>query len=201
MPANRLRGALLVALAISALAGCSAEPEPPPNYRLQGDACTAVNPAEFEALTRGTPTKTPSKLITGLDGGNCEMEFDGSGGYAKLTTFIAIHNTGEPGAKAMYDDFRANDGKRSGPGTDLTVVDVEGLGSAAYLYRQHDDTKPWTVKELWLYKYDVRHGSLVLTVTGSGYARETDGWPAAEEELKAKVRKSVDDTMKALKPS
>ncbi len=199
MPANRRRGALFVALAVSTLAGCSSEPEPPPNYRLQGDACTAVNPADFEALTRGTATKTPSKLVTGLDGGNCEMEFDGSAGYAKLTTFIALHPSGEAAAKAMYDDFRKNDGERARPGTDLSVTDVEGLGSAAFVYRQHDDTKPWTAMELWLYKYDVRHGSLVLAVTGSGYAREADGWPTAEEDMKAKVRKSVEDTMKTLK--
>ncbi len=188
-----------MALAVTAIAGCSSEPEPPPNYRLRGDACTAVNPAEFEALTRATPTKTPSKLVTGLDGGNCDMEFDGSGGYAKLTTFIAIHTSGEAAARAMYDDFRKNDGERSGPGTDLTVTDVEGLGTAAYLYRQHDDAKPWAVNELWLYKYLVRHGSLVLTVNGSGYAREAGGWPATEEDLKAKVRKVTEDTMKTLK--
>ena len=142
-------------------------------------SCPPTAAAEFEALTRAAPTKTPSELITGLDGGNCDMEFDGSGGYAKLTTFIAIHTSGEAAARAMYDDFRKNDGERSGPGTDLTVTDVQGLGTAAYLYRQH--------------------GSLVLTDNGRGYAREADGWPASEEDLKAKVRKITKDTMKTLK--
>jgi len=199
MPASR-RGALAVTLTAVLLAGCSAEPEPPPAYRLGGDACGAVNPADFEALTHATASKTPSELVPGLGGGSCKMEFDGSGGYATLSTFIAIHPSGEPAAKAMYDDFRKGDGERSGPGTDITLSDVEGLGSAAYLYRQHDDKKPWTVDELWLYKYNVRHGSLVLTVSGSGYAREAAGWPSTEEDMKARVRKSVDETMKALRP-
>ncbi len=188
-----------MALVFTTIAGCSSEPEPPPIYRLQGDVCEAVNAADFEALTRGIPKKTPSKLITGLDGGNCEMEFDGSGGYAKLATFIALHPSGEAAAKTMYDDFRKHDGERSGPGTDITVSDVEGLGTAAHLYRQHDDRKPWAVDTFWLYKYGVRHGSLVLTVSGSGFAEETEGWPAAEEDMKAKVRKSVEDTMRTLK--
>ncbi|MFC3455305.1 hypothetical protein [Amycolatopsis speibonae] len=201
MPANRRRAALVLALAAVLVAGCSAEPEPPPAYRLGGDdACGAVNPADFEALTHATASKTPSKLVAGLDGGNCKMEFDGSSGYATLTTFIAIHPSGEPAAKAMYDDFRKSDGERSGAGTDITVSDVEGLGTAAYLYRQHDDKKPWTADELWLYKFDIRHGSLVLTVSGSGYAREVAGWPTTEEDMKAKVRKSAEETLKALKP-
>ncbi|WP_410664097.1 hypothetical protein [Amycolatopsis sp. lyj-84] len=200
MPAHRLRGALLAALAVTTVAGCSSEPEPPPTYRLNGDdACAAVNTADFEALTRGTPTKTPSKLTAGLGGGNCKMEFDGSGGYATLTTFIAIHPTGETAARAMYDDFRKSDGERATPGTDITVADVEGFGSAAYLYRQHDDKRPWAVDDFWLYKYDVQHGALVLTVIGSGYAKEADGWPATEDDMKAKVKKSAEDTMKTLK--
>ncbi|GAB3745661.1 hypothetical protein GCM10027598_82620 [Amycolatopsis oliviviridis] len=200
MPANRRRGVFVAALAATLAAGCSTEPEPPPAYRLNGDACGAVNPADFEALTRSTPTKTPSKLVAGLNGGDCKMEFDGSGGYASLMTFIAIHPSGEPAAKAMYDDFRKNDGERSRPGTDITVSDVDGLGSAAYLYRQRDDKKPWAAGEFWLYKYNIRHGSLVLTVSGSGYARDAAAWPATEEDMKAKVRKSAEETMKTLKP-
>ncbi|MBB5857670.1 hypothetical protein ACFQ05_18865 [Amycolatopsis umgeniensis] len=200
MPAHRLRGALLAALAVTTVAGCSSEPEPPPTYRLNGgDACAVVNTADFEALTKDSPSKTPSNLVSGLEGGNCAMEFEGSGGYVTLTTFIAIHPSGESAAKVMYDDFRKNDDKRSGPGTDLTVTDVEGLGTAAYLYRQHDDSKPWVSDDLWLYKYLVRHGSLVLTVTGTGISRDTAAWPTVEQEVRDKVKKSAEDTMKALK--
>ncbi|HET6286090.1 MAG TPA: hypothetical protein VFG15_04975 [Amycolatopsis sp.] len=197
MPTHR--GVLLIALTAFLVAGCSSEPEPPPAYRLSGDACGAVNPAEFEALTRATPAKKPSDLVEKLDGGNCALEFDGAGGYVLLTTFIAIHPSGEAAAKAMYDDFRQKDGERVTSGRDLKVIDVEGLGTAAYLYRQHDDSKPWTPGELWLYKYLVRHGSLFLTVTGTGNAREADGWPTVEQEMQDKVRKSAEETMKALK--
>ncbi|OKA05010.1 hypothetical protein [Amycolatopsis regifaucium] len=98
MSANRGRGALLVVLAAVLVAGCSSEPEPPPTYRLTGDACGAVNPAEFAALTRAAPAKKPSKLVESLVGGNCAMEFDGAGGYVLLTTFIAIHPSGEAAA-------------------------------------------------------------------------------------------------------
>jgi hypothetical protein len=198
MPVPR---ALLAALAVTGLAGCSspeAAPEPPPKYALTGDACDAVAPAEFEPLTGTRPAKTPSTLKQGLEGGNCVMEFDGSGGYLKLTTFIAIHPSGEPAAKTMFDDFKKSDTGRSGPGTDITVSDISGLGSAAYLYRKYDDARAWKPDEVWLYKFGVHHGALVLTIIGTGYARESAGWPATEQDLQAKIRKTAEDTMKTL---
>ncbi|KZB86118.1 hypothetical protein [Amycolatopsis regifaucium] len=99
----------------------------------------------------------------------------------------------------MYDDFRQKDGERVTPGNDLKVVDVEGLGTAAYLYRQHDDSKPWTPGELWLYKYIVRHGPLLLTVNATGTARERGDWPTVEQEMRDKVKKNAEETMKALR--
>src|SRR5690242_3544329 len=92
------------------LAGCSSKP--PPAYRLDGDACSVVPVDYFQNLTVDTPTTEPSELKNGMAGGNCALEFDGTNGYIKLSVFMVIHSDGTA-AKAMFDDFRASDEKRT----------------------------------------------------------------------------------------
>jgi hypothetical protein len=198
MSAPRTFSALLLATFL-AVAGCSSAPAAPPAYKLTGDACSAVPLDDYRVYTGSAPDKKPETLKPGLQGGNCTMDFDGDGGLLKLTTFIAIHPDGETPAKAMYDDFKKSDTDSAAtPTNDTTVSDLKDLGSAAYLSRQHDDKTPWKANDVWLYKFGVRHGSLVLTVTAAGYARTPQYWPATEQDLEGKFRATVEGIMKNL---
>src|SRR6476660_2658067 len=69
-------------------AGCAGDK--PPAYRLSGDVCSVVPVDYFQSVTEATPTKTPSQLKDGMQGGDCKLDFDGSGGFLKLSVLIAI---------------------------------------------------------------------------------------------------------------
>ena len=193
----RLRtvGALLMAALLTLAIGCSSGPRTPPNYALRGDACGAVPLDTFEHLSGGPPsTRTPTDLVQGLDGGSCEMEFDGSAGYLQLVTFIAIHPTGADAARSMYEKFRTNDAAHVRDGA--VVSDVPDLGSAAYLERRQlsDGTAP----DSSLYKFGVQDGNLVLTLIFSGYGRPGSDWPTSEQALQDELRSAVQQILATL---
>lgn len=201
-----MRFALVVpVVAVVALAaGCSGDK--PPAYRLNGDACSAVPVDYFQSVTGATPTKTPSDLKDGMRGGNCDLTFDGTDGYLKQSVFIAIR-TDEATAKSMYDQFKAGDQQEAQKpeiGDKATITDLKDLGDAAYVEYQHDNSAAaWSPDQNFLYKFNVRHGTLVLTVTASGVAPtgKPGSWPTSEAELRGKVQDVVRGVMKNLTPA
>ena len=100
-------------------------------------------------------------------------------------------------AKAMYQEFRTHDGAHVSDGA--VVSDVPDLGSAAYLEHQRlSGDGPWQPTDNSLYRYGVRDGDLVLTLTFSGYARPGADWPGSEQALQDDVRSAVDKTLSTL---
>jgi hypothetical protein len=189
-------------VAAVALAGCSGDK--PPAYRLNGDACLVVPADYFQSVTGATPTKTPSQLKDGMQGGACELDFDGSGGFLKQSVFIAIRSD-EAAAKSMFDQFKTSDqedAQTPAIGDKATVTDVKDLGDAAYVEYQHDNTAPWSPDQSFLYKLGVRHGTLVLTIVASGAAPtgQPGSWPTTEDALRGKVQDVVRGVMKNLTP-
>ena len=187
---------------VALTAGCSGSAGKPPAYRLNGDACSVVPVDYFQSLTGAAPTKTPSQLRDGMQGGECALDFEGSGGFLKQDVFIAIRDD-ESAAKSMFDDFKSSDQKSAQTasiGDKGTVTDVKNLGDAAYVDYQYDDSRPWSPDQAFLYKYGVRHGTLVLTVTASGAAPSGNpgSWPATEAALRGKVQDVVRTVMKNL---
>lgn len=199
-PRNALAAPLVAAVVFAA--GCSGDK--PPAYRLNGDACSAAPVDYFQSVTGAAPTKTPSQLKDGMRGGDCELDFDGSGGFLKQSVFIAIRSD-EATAKSMFDQFKAGDQKDSQTpsiGDKATVTDVKDLGDAAYVEYQHDSTTSWSPDQNFLYKFGVRHGTLVLVVVASGAARsgQPGSWPTTEDGLRGKVQDVVRGVMKNLTP-
>lgn len=187
---------------VALAAGCSGDK--PPAYRLNGDACSAVPVDYFQSMTGATPTKTPSELKDGLKGGDCDLTFDGDGGFLKESVFIAIRSD-DATAKSMFDQFKTGDQKDAQAptiGDKATLTDVKDLGDAAYVEYQYDDTKPWSADQSTLYKYGVRHGTLVLTLVASGAAPtgQPGSWPTTENAMRGKVQDVVRGVMKSLTP-
>lgn len=197
--ARKALAALIVAV-VALAAGCSGDK--PPAYRLNGDACSVVPVDYFQSVTEATPTRTPSPLKDGMQGGDCELDFDGSGGFLKESVFIAIRSD-DAAAKSMFDQFKTGDQKDAQTpaiGDKATVTDVKDLGDAAYVEYQHDNTAPWSPDQNFLYKFGVRHGALVLTVVASGVAPtgQPGSWPTTEDALRGKVQDVVRGVMKNL---
>jgi hypothetical protein len=190
-----VRPLVLAALLVVA-AGCSSSPSAPPTYKLDGDACGAVPLDIIQPLAGVDPTKTPSDLTEGLQGGNCEMEFDGTAGYLKLVTFIAIQPNSTAGATSMYTKFKTDDS--AGLDKYTTVADLKKLGTAAYVQRQHEYDGPWKPADSTLYKIVVEDGTLVLSVIFSGFARTPAAWPSTEQALQDKVEDAVKKIMAKL---
>lgn len=197
--------AVPIVAVVALVAGCSGDHEAkPPAYRLNGDACSAVPVDYFQSVTGATPTKTPSPLKDGIQGGDCELDFDGTGGYLKQSVFIAIRSDAAT-ATSMFDQFKTGDqqgAQTPSIGDKATVTDVKDLGDAAYVEYQHDNTAPWSPDQVFLYKFGVRHGTLVLTVTASGAALsgQPGSWPTTEDALRGKVQDVVRGVMKNLTP-
>src|ERR1700712_1324623 len=140
---------------VAPAAGCPGDKAPA--YRLSGDACSAVPIDYFQSVTGATPTKTPSQLKDGLQGGDCDLDFNGDGGFLKESVFIAIRSD-DAAAKSMFDQFKADDQKDAQAptiGDKGTLTDVKDLGDAAYVEYQHDSTAAWSPDQSSLYKYGV----------------------------------------------
>lgn len=189
----------------SILVACSASP---PKYHLDNDACSVVNASAFATLTDSNQplTSEPSKLKDGLQGGNCEMRFVGPTGEVTLTTFIAIHSNEQAAAK-MYNEFHTAKVKRAathdmGAAANQTVTEPADLGTAAYLYREYYDSGEWKPTSTWLYELSVQHGTLVLALTATGFAKKNDrrsyNWPALEQGLKKQIQDTLEQSMEKL---
>lgn len=200
----RFAFAVPIVAAVALAAGCSGDK--PPAYRLSGDACSVVPVDYFQSVTGAAPTKTPSDLKDGMQGGDCELSFDGSDGFLKQSVFIAIR-ADDATAKSMYDQFKAGDQQEAQKpeiGDKATITDVKDLGDAAYVEYQYDNgAAAWSPDRNFLYKFNVRHGTLVLTVTASGVAPtgRVGSWPTSEAELRGKVQDVVRGVMKNLTPA
>lgn len=198
------KAAPIVAVA-TLVAGCSGgSGTKPPAYRLNGDVCSVVPVDYFQSVTGATPTKTPGQLKDGTQGGDCDLDFDGSSGFLKQSVFIAIRSD-DAAAKSMFDQFKTGDQKDAQTptiGDKATVTDVTDLGDAAYVEYQHDNTTPWSPDQNFLYKFGVRHGTLVLTVlaTGAAPSGQPGSWPTTEDALRGKVEDIVRGVMKNLTP-
>ena len=194
--------AVPIVAVVALAAGCAGDK--PPAYRLNGDACSVVPVDYFASVTGATPTKTPSQLKDGMQGGACELDLDGSGGFLKQSVFIAIRDD-EATAKSMFDQFKTGDQKDAQTpaiGDQATVTDVTDLGDAAYVEYQHDNTAPWSPDQSFLYKFGVRHGTLVLTIVASGAAPtgQPGSWPTTEDALRGKVQDEIRGVLKNLTP-
>ncbi|WP_433831874.1 hypothetical protein ACQP2E_14675 [Actinoplanes sp. CA-015351] len=172
MPSIARRAVLSLVLASTLLAGCS---DDPPDYRIDGDVCDLIAENQVQARI----TEPPSKRSDPANG-QCELAY--ANGSVTLLLFAEVFPD-EAAATAKFDQFKTADG---------TVVEIKDLGSAAYLRRWHDDSKPWTPQDLSVFKFVVRDGGLVLSYHYSGFVTEPAGWPATEQEMQDALRGDVE---------
>jgi hypothetical protein len=195
---------LLAGVLLSMIAACSSDPPPPPDYLLDDTVCSLIPDGDLFALTGlAEPRKTdrldsPTAGImstpdpaAGRPGGSCQINKDGEAGIITLTADVAIEPSADT-ARQHYDKLRADDS------AGVTVTDVKGLGTTAYLSSRRDPSVPWRADSFTQYKYVVQDGVLFLQFTFNGSADDPEAWPDTEERLQEQVVDVIRKTMKNL---